>query len=83
MKKLKLFVWHDVLTDYTSGVMFALAPTVEEARIQIVMVQDAKTREEAVRRLAGEGYQNQVMQDLRQEPKVYDAPCGFAVWGGG
>jgi hypothetical protein len=31
-EKLKLFVWEDVLTDYTSGVMFALAPDVETAR---------------------------------------------------
>jgi hypothetical protein len=32
MKGLKLFVWEDVLTDYTDGVMFALAPDVETAR---------------------------------------------------
>jgi len=28
----KLFVWEGVLYDYTSGVMFALAESVEEAR---------------------------------------------------
>ena len=31
-KKLKLFVWENVLRDYTSGVMFALAPNVDTAR---------------------------------------------------
>lgn len=31
-KKMKLFVWTDVLTDYTSGIMFALAKDAEEAR---------------------------------------------------
>ena len=31
-KKLKLYVWHDVLTDYTPGVMFALAHNIKEAR---------------------------------------------------
>jgi hypothetical protein len=31
-KKLKLFVWEGVLEDYTSGVMFALAPDVKTAR---------------------------------------------------
>ena len=36
-KKLKLYVWEDVLTDYTSGVMFALAPSVDEAR-RLVLV---------------------------------------------
>jgi hypothetical protein len=32
----KLFVWEDVLIDYTSGVMFALAESVEEARSLII-----------------------------------------------
>lgn len=31
-KKLKLYVWQNVLTDYTDGVMFALATSPEEAR---------------------------------------------------
>lgn len=30
--KLKMFVWVDVLTNYTSGMMVALAHNVEEAR---------------------------------------------------
>ena len=30
--KLKLYVWEDVLADYTSGVMFALATSAAEAR---------------------------------------------------
>lgn len=28
----KLFIWDDVLYDYTAGIMFALADTVEDAR---------------------------------------------------
>ena len=31
-KKLRLFVWEDALQDYTSGVMFALAPDADTAR---------------------------------------------------
>ena len=31
-KQLKLYVWEDVLTDYTPGIMFALAESPEEAR---------------------------------------------------
>jgi len=30
--KLKLYVWENVLHDYTPGIMFALAPDVETAR---------------------------------------------------
>jgi hypothetical protein len=29
---IRLYVWEDVLTDYTSGVMFAMAESVDEAR---------------------------------------------------
>lgn len=36
MKKLKLYVWEDCLTDYTDGVMFALASSEDEAREQIL-----------------------------------------------
>jgi hypothetical protein len=32
VNNLKLFVWHEALTDYTPGVMFALASSVDEAR---------------------------------------------------
>lgn len=63
---LKLFVWHDVLTDYTSGVMFALAHDVEEAR-KLIHVNCSYLIE----------------TDLELQPTVYDAPIGFAVWGGG
>lgn len=31
-KNYKLYVWEGVLTDYTSGIMFAVATSVEEAR---------------------------------------------------
>jgi len=36
MKKLKLYVWEDVLEDYTPGIMFALATSVDEARILLL-----------------------------------------------
>jgi hypothetical protein len=32
MTRWKLYIWHDVLTDYTSGMAVALARNVEEAR---------------------------------------------------
>jgi len=35
-KKLKLFVWEGVLTDWTDGIMFALAENVEQAREEIL-----------------------------------------------
>lgn len=35
-RKMKVFVWEDVLVDYKSGIMVAVAPTVEEARIALL-----------------------------------------------
>lgn len=35
-KKLQLFVWVNVLSDYSDGIMFALAHDVEEARKAII-----------------------------------------------
>jgi hypothetical protein len=73
-KKLKLYVWHGVLADYTSGVMFALARSPEEARDLLLKdgnsfgPQDAK-RWEGVR---FDGV----------EPKEYAEPVGFYLYGG-
>lgn len=69
-RKLRLFVWEDVLTDWTSGVMFALAHDVDEARRLIDPTFDPSK-------------DDQKTSDLKQEPSVYDSPIGFAVWGGG
>ena len=73
MKDLKLFIWKDVLTDYTSGIAFALAENVEEAR-KIIF---AKFEEE-------EQYLSDTLKaDLSDEPEIVDTKDGFYVWGGG
>ena len=68
--KLRLYVWEDVLTGYTSGVMFALAESVEAARNMII---------EAYSEQGGD----ELKKDLECEPDVYEKPFGFALWGGG
>jgi hypothetical protein len=35
-RNMKLYVWDDVLEDYTPGIMFALATSVEEARAMLL-----------------------------------------------
>lgn len=66
---MKLYVWTDVLTDYTSGIMFALAPSVDHARMIIS------------RDMGCSG----IHADLLKEPDVYPVTkaAGFHVWGGG
>ena len=65
--RIKLYVWHNCLTDYTDGVMFALAESVEEAREKILEDCDLSS----------------VVTDLKAEPSVYTKTIGFTVWGGG
>ena len=67
-KPLKLYVWHDVLTDWTHGVMVALAPDAETARRML---------------MDGEPAGGQVDRDLFASPVVWEAPNCLKVWGGG
>lgn len=68
-KKMKLFVWENVLSDYTDGVVFALAPSVDAARRAVLAKFPGST--------AG------LDAALLLEPKVVTKTEGFAVWGGG
>ncbi len=63
---LKLYVWSPALTDYTDGIIFALAESADHARTLV------KQHEPHV-----------PPGDMQRPPQVYDAPVGFAVWGGG
>ena len=67
MNTLKLYVWEDVLTDYTSGIAFALAESIEQAR-------------EAIRE---KGLSDYRMKDLDSDPLVVEQPEGFYLYGGG
>jgi len=73
MKDLKLFIWKDVLTDYTSGIAFALAENVEEAR-KIIFAKFEKEEQYLSSRLKA---------DLSDEPEMIDTKDGFYIWGGG
>lgn len=66
-KQLKMFVWHNVLTDYTSGMVCILAYDFEGA------IKQAKEEFESyiVEDFAGKDYQ------------VYDKPKAEYVYGGG
>lgn len=69
-KKLKLFVWYGVRRDYTSGIAFALAKDIEEARQKI--------------KDNSEDWEWDVYKgELMNEPKVYGEPFGFWMSGGG
>ena len=89
MDKLKLFVWEGVLSDYTDGIMFALAHTEEEAREMIVKEWDGrpenleKYREWRKDPLNSDYRAYSIEVDLQRTPEVYETPCGFYLFGGG
>ncbi len=65
---MKLFVWDEVLTDYTDGIIFAYAETIEDARRIVLNTDDLQSVQEAI----------------KAAPKVYDnEPVARVLWGGG
>ena len=68
---MKLFVWKEALTDWTHGVIFALATDVDAARKQIIDDIAEDWEKEAVR------------YEINKEPEVYTKPFSFVLWGGG
>ncbi len=66
---MKLFIWAGILSDYTDGIAFALAGSVEEARELI-----AKKYKDL------EGCE---ISGLEEDPLVVEEPAGFYLWGGG
>lgn len=74
---LQLFVWEEVLVDYTEGIMFALASSVDEARALIL------DRYEPNWRKTNQGYPKGMIQKELEKPySVHTAPVGFILHGG-
>jgi len=64
-RPLKLYVWEDVLIDYTPGVAFSLAP-------------DAKTARRLCVKLANGKYtRGRIVEDLEKKPQSYTAKVRF------
>ena len=74
-EKFKLFIWHNIRSDYTGGIGFAVARNVEEARnaIKDTCLKD-KEREWEWSSYKGE---------LMEEPEIRDLPAGDWISGGG
>jgi len=72
---MKLYVWENVLCDWTCGIAFALANSLEEA---IKLVSDYYNKG-----FGWEGEEYQTPYFVSEEPKIYDVPVGYAIWGGG
>lgn len=75
MTKLKMFVWEDILTDYTSGIVCVLAHSKEEA--YEVMKRKSEDQEE------GWFWKWALEEVINMEPKVIEKPDAVGVSGGG
>ncbi len=67
---MKLFIWRDVLTDWTPGIIFAMAHDVNEAR--------EKVKEAFIK----DKWDDFFMEEIKTEPEVHDKPFGAYVFGG-
>lgn len=71
---MKLYVWEGVLADYTSGIAFALANSVEEAKSAILHKYACEVG----------GKNSALINELKNsEPQIIDTVEGFFVFGGG
>lgn len=69
-EQFKLYVWREVLRDYTAGIAVAAATNPSEAREILLR--------------AGEDWEAKSLAgDLVAAPEVYDLPAGAFCWGGG
>ena len=64
---MKLYVWQDVLYDYTPGIMFAIASSAEEARSLLLKECDYIPKEDLAK---------------APEELPLNTPCAYYVWGG-
>lgn len=94
-KQLKLYIWEDVLCDYTCGVMFALAHNEDEARRLVLKslrhsddeLDKAMQRiHDAIQSPDDEEIMKRLFydeKDLLGKPRCITSPEGFYVYGGG
>jgi hypothetical protein len=82
----KMYVWEDVLTDYTSGVVVVMAKSVEEARKIAHDYQDSDDlRDLSTVKSYSFDCDCAICVDLRKEPThIYENQDAVVVcWGGG
>ena len=70
MKKLKLFIWREIRCDYTCGIGFAMAHTVEEAK-------------EVIKKSSEDWEWNAYKYELDNDFEIHEAAYGTWINGGG
>ena len=87
---LRLYVWRDVLCDYTCGVAFAIAPDADTAR-RLICEKYYADQPGAAPRVAAAGKVAEtfpasrfeiVFGGLKEDPLVIEGPYAFYIYGG-
>jgi hypothetical protein len=76
---MKLFVWDgpNTLCDYSSGIIFAHAETVDEARALALKERGCECSPYSPE------WPCSMCESLKPDPKVFQGPTAFVKWGGG
>ena len=80
---MKLFVWEDVLCDYTCGVIFALGRDFTEAKMAVKDAWCEKNKYIDRPCTYDDFRESYEYREMHPDPEVYDNPIGFIVQGGG
>ena len=70
-EELKLYIWRDVLCDYTCGIIVAMAHNIEDARSVVISSG------------LDEWNHTRVVRAIEDDPEVHSNPYGTYVVGGG
>lgn len=76
--KLNLYVWDEVLKQYSYGMILVFAESVEEARNLLMMEAWNMTYDEVSKLSENKG---QIWNDIQAEPRIIDKPEAFICWG--
>ena len=76
--KLNLYVWDNVLRQYSDGMILVFAKSIEEAR-NLLMIESWNMTYDEVSKLSEN--KGQVWNDIQSEPRIIDKPEVFIRWG--
>ena len=76
--KLNLYVWDNVLKQYSDGTILVFAESVEKAR-DLLMIESWNMTYNEVSSLSEN--KGQVWNDIQSEPRIIDKPEAFVCWG--
>ena len=83
---MKMFIWCDVLSDYTSGIAVVMAENLEQA-LQLIIDKANEPSDYTFTALLNQistyNEKTKTIVKLEKQPEIHDIPYVVAIWGGG